>query len=265
MEFDGIELTRCTEGVLVAKLNRPERLNALGATQFRELATFGSAARKDPDLRVLILTGAGAAFSVGYESEEVDEFATLSTLDIVDRQDRAAQAIVAIRSLHTPVIAAVNGLAAGVGFSLALAACIRLAARSASFTAESAQFALSPGDLGASWLLPRIVGPAVAADMCYTGRPVEAAEAERIGLVNEVVEDDNLLDRSLELAELIGRNSPAAVQMSKRVLQANLEVSSYAAALEMENRGQALLTRGADMKEALAAYVAKRAPVFTGR
>ena len=123
---------------------------------------------------------------------------------------------------------------------------------------------LSAGDLGTSWLLPRLIGPARAAEFAYTGRFIEAEEAERIGLLNRVVAPDELLDATLELAGQIAANSPGGVQLSKRALQANMEAGSYAAALELENRGQALLTRGSDMPEALAAFKEKRAPRFTG-
>ena len=123
---------------------------------------------------------------------------------------------------------------------------------------------LSAGDLGTSWLLPRLIGPARAAEFCYTGRFMEAEEAERLGLLNRVVPADQLLDDALELAAQIAANSPGGVQLSKRALQANMEAASFAAAMELENRGQALLTRGSDMPEALAAFKEKRAPRFTG-
>ena len=123
---------------------------------------------------------------------------------------------------------------------------------------------LSAGDLGTSWLLPRLIGPARAAEVCYTGRFIEAEEAERIGLLNRVVPADDLLGATLELAGQIAANSPGGVQLSKRALQANMEAASFAAAQELENRGQALLTRGSDMPEALAAFKEKRAPRFTG-
>jgi enoyl-CoA hydratase/carnithine racemase len=124
---------------------------------------------------------------------------------------------------------------------------------------------LSVGELGTSWTLSRLVGPGRAAEIAFTGRQVHAEEAERIGLVNRVVGAESLLDEAIALALAIASNSPGGVRMSKRALQASAEISSYAAALEMENRGQALLTRGSDMPEALAAFKEKREPVFTGR
>ena len=163
-----------------------------------------------------------------------------------------------------PVIAAVNGPATGGGLALALAADIRIGSPGARFNAAFVRIGLSAGDLGTSWLLPRLIGPARAAEFAYTGRFIEAEEAERIGLLNRVVPPGDLLDATLELAGQIAANSPGGVQLSKRALQANMEAASYAAALELENRGQALLTRGSDMPEALAAFKEKRAPRFTG-
>ena len=164
-----------------------------------------------------------------------------------------------------PVIAAIHGPAAGGGLALSLAADIRLAAPTAKFNAAFVRVGLSVGELGTSWQLTRLVGPGRAAEIGYTGRMVEADEAARIGLVNRIVPSDKLFDEALDLAKQIARNSPGGVRMSKRALQRNQEVTSYAAALELENRGQALLTRGEDMPEALAAFKDKREPEFTGR
>jgi enoyl-CoA hydratase/carnithine racemase len=124
---------------------------------------------------------------------------------------------------------------------------------------------LSVGELGVSYNLTRLVGLGRAAEIGYTGRIVEAAEAARIGLVNRVIPAEKLFDEALAMAWLIATNSPGGVRMSKRAIQRNQEITSYAAALELENRGQALLTRTDDMPEALAAFKEKREPRFTGR
>lgn len=263
--METIELTRPADGVVLATLNRPDRLNAMTVTMFAELEELAFALGEDDDVRVVVLTGAGKAFCAGYDLDDADELAELTALGMLDRQERAARSLSALRALRVPVIAAVNGAAAGGGLSLVLAADIRLAARSAKFNAAFVRIGLSAGDLGASWLLSRIIGPALAAEIAYTGRFVLADEAERIGLVNRTVDDDRLLGEALAMADLIRANSPGGVQLSKRALQANMEIGSYAAALELENRGQALLTRSEDMPEALAAFREKRAPNFTGR
>jgi enoyl-CoA hydratase/carnithine racemase len=232
-------------------------------TMFGELEHAAEAFDGEDDCRVAILTGAGAAFCAGYDLADADDLAGLGALGMLDQQERAARALLAIRSMRVPVIAAVNGAAAGGGMSLALAADIRIASPAARFNAAFVRIGLSAGDLGTSWLLTRLIGPAHTSEICFTGRLVAAEEAFRLGLVNSVSE--HLLDDAMALASTIVANSPGGVQLSKRALQANLEVSSYAAALELENRGQALLTRSADMPEALNAFKEKRPAVFTGR
>jgi enoyl-CoA hydratase/carnithine racemase len=256
-------LEQPVEGVLVATLNRPDRLNAMTDAMFEELEQLAFANRFS-DLRALILTGAGRAFCAGFDLDDADRLAELSPMGMLTQQERAARALSGLRGLPMPVIAAVNGPATGGGLALALAADIRIGSTAARFNAAFVRIGLSAGDLGTSWLLPRLIGPARAAEFAYTGRFIEAEEAERIGLLNRVVEPGDLLDATLELAAQIAANSPGGVQLSKRALQANMEVGSYAAALELENRGQALLTRGSDMPEALAAFKEKRPARFTG-
>ncbi|WP_280423088.1 enoyl-CoA hydratase/isomerase family protein, partial [Nocardia carnea] len=163
------------------------------------------------------------------------------------------------------VIAAVHGPATGGGMALALACDIRLAAPTLKMSAAFVKVGLSFGELGTSFNLARLVGPARAAEIGYTARIVEASEALRIGLVNHVVPSEELLGEALAMARRIAQNSPGGVRLSKRAIQRNSEIGSYEAALELENRGQALLTRTADMPEALAAFKAKRTPEFTGR
>jgi enoyl-CoA hydratase/carnithine racemase len=180
-------------------------------------------------------------------------------------QELATGALAAIRGLPVPVIAAVNGAAAGGGMALALCADIRLASPAGRLNAAFVKIGLSVGELGTSWQLTRLVGLGRAAEIAYTGRMVEADECERIGLVNRVVPAARLLDEALAVAARVAANSPGGVRLSKRALQANQEVASYAAALELENRGQALLTRGEDMAEALSAFKERREPQFTGR
>ena len=260
-----ITVTQPAEGVALITLNRPDRLNAMTVTMFDELEETARSIGGDSDVRVVILTGAGKAFCAGYDLDDAEGIPELSPLGMLERQEHAARAMVAVRSLPVPVIAAVNGAAAGGGFSLSLTADIRLGSPTAKFNAAYVRIGLSVGDLGASWLLPRLIGPGRAAEIAYTGRIVEAEEAERLGLLNAVTGPDDLLDKALAMARQICANSPGGVKLTKRSLQANLEISSFAAALELENRGQALLTRCADMPEALAAFREKRAPNFTGR
>jgi enoyl-CoA hydratase/carnithine racemase len=262
--YETLTLEQPADGVLVATLDRPDRLNAMTDTMFAEFERLAEEWRSG-DLRALILTGAGGAFCAGYDLADAEHLAGLTPTGMLSLQERAARSLLAIRTLPMPVIAAVNGAATGGGLSLALAADIRIGSPNARFNAAFVRIGLSAGDLGASWLLPRLIGPARAAEFAYTGRFMEAEEAEQVGLLNRVVPAERLIDGALELAGEIAANSPAGVQLSKRALQANMEAASFAAALELENRGQALLTRGEDMREALAAFKERRAPRFSGR
>lgn len=262
--YETLTLGEPSPGVLLVTLNRPERYNALTKTMFDEFGDLARAVDADDGCRVVILTGAGKAFCSGYDLADAEELPHLAPLAMLAAQERATRSLVAVRAMRVPVIAAVNGAAAGGGLSLALAADIRLASTSAKFNAAFVRIGLSAGDLGASWLLTRLIGPAKTSEICFTGRLVKAEEALAIGLVNSVFAPEDLLDEALSLAVAIVANSPGGVQLSKRALQANLEISSYAAAIELENRGQALLVQGTDMAEALMAFKEDREPRFTG-
>ncbi|HEY2195139.1 MAG TPA: enoyl-CoA hydratase-related protein [Actinomycetospora sp.] len=260
-----LRLDRPRDGVVVLTLDRPDRFNAMTDTMFAELETVATRLDREDGVRVVVVTGAGRAFCGGYDLADAEELTSLGAIGMLDLQERAARALTAVRSIRVPVIAAVNGAAAGGGLALALAADIRLGSPAAKFNAAFVRIGLSAGDLGTSWLLPRLIGPAATAEFVFTGRLMEAEEAARTGLLNRIVPAEELLDAAVEMAGLISANSPAGVRMSKRALQSNMEVSSYAAALELENRGQALLTRTEDMPEALSAMREKRSPEFRGR
>jgi enoyl-CoA hydratase/carnithine racemase len=265
MQLATIALEERAPGVVVATLNRPDRLNAMTFQMFDDLAALPLLLRDEDDLRALIITGAGRAFCAGFDLDEVGRITELGVRAFLKFQELATGALAGIRALPVPVIAALNGAAAGGGMSLALACDIRLASPTAQLNAAFVKIGLSVGELGTSWQLTRLVGSGRAAEIAYTARPVHAEEAERIGLVNRVVPAEDLLDEAMALAARVASNSPGGVRLSKRALQANQEINSYAAALELENRGQALLTRGEDMPEALAAFKEKREPQFTGR
>jgi len=251
-------------GIGVLRVNRPERMNSQTVRMFTE---YGLAARalRDSRLRALILTGAGErAFCAGFDLDEIDVITRMGVREFLEFLETATGGIQAIRHLPFPVIAAVHGAAIGGGLALALAADIRLVSPTAKFSAAFLKVGLSLGELGTSYNLSRLIGPGRAAEIGYTARIVGAEEAVAIGLANSVLPADRLYDEAVALARLIAANSPGGVQMSKRAIQRNQEITSYAAALELENRGQALLSRTADMPEALAAFKERRAPRFTG-
>lgn len=258
-----LRLDRPREGVVVLVLDRPDRYNAMTETMFDDLEAVCVALDREVGLRAVVLTGAGKAFCAGYDLADAEKLTSLGALGMLDLQEKAARAMAAVRAIGVPVIAAVNGPAAGGGLALALAADIRYAGPAATFTPSFVTIGLSAGDLGVSWLLPRLIGPAAAAEFCYTARRIGAEEAERVRLVNRLVPDP--VATALETAEAVCGNSPGGIRMSKKALHANMEVTSYTAAMELENRGQALLTRTDDMAEALDAARSRRAPRFTGR
>jgi enoyl-CoA hydratase/carnithine racemase len=260
--YETLLLEEVSPGIVVVTLNRPDRYNAMTNTMFDEVERMALDLNEEDDCRVIVLTGAGKAFCAGYDLADAERLKDLGAIGMLDQQERAARAIMAIRNVRHPTIAAVNGPATGGGLALALACDIRVAGPEARFNTAFVKIGLSSGDLGTSWVLSRLCGPAVASDLGFTGRMVLADEALSIRLVNRVAED--LMGETVALAAQIVANSPCGVQLSKRALVANMEVGSYAAAIELENRGQALLTRGSDMPEALAAFKEKRPPVFTG-
>jgi enoyl-CoA hydratase/carnithine racemase len=260
-----IELAVVDGDIVIMRINRPERMNSQTVRMFTE---HGMVARslRDSHARALIITGSGQrAFCAGFDIDEVDVITRMGVRDFLKFQEIATGGLAAIHALPFPVISAVHGPATGGGFALALASDIRLAAPTAKFSAAFVRVGLSVGELGTSWQLTRLVGPGRAAEIAFTGRVVGAAEAERIGLVNRVVPAEQLMDQALEMARLIASNSPGGIKLSKQALQRNHEIGSYASALELENRGQALLTRCSDMPEALAAFKEHRAPRFTGK
>jgi enoyl-CoA hydratase/carnithine racemase len=252
-------------GIAVATLNRPDRLNALTFQMFDELARLAADIAADDRVRVLVLTGAGRGFCAGLDLTDAATLPDMTTATFLDGQEVWSRAITSFRRLPKPVIAAVNGPAAGAGFSLALAADIRIATPAARFSAAYIKIGLTGGDCGSSWMLPRIVGLGHAYEILLTGRLVEADEAARIGLVNRVVPAEDLLTAALEVAELIAANSPLGVRLTKQMVQANVDAPSLEAAVELENRNQALTAGTQDMAEALAAFLERRPPAFTGR
>ena len=264
-ELETLSLEQLADGTVLLKLSRPHRMNSQTVRMFHEYGTVARVLR-DSNTRALIITGAGdRAFCAGFDTDEIGVLTSMGTREFLKFMETASQAVAGIRQLPFPVIAAVNGPASGGGLSLALAADVRLASPSAAFNLAFIKVGLSIGELGTTWTLPRLIGLGRACELAYTGRTVHSGEAERIGLVNRVVASETLLGESLALAQRISRNSPGGVALSKKALLRNQEITSFSAAMELENRGQALLTRTEDMAEALAAARARRAPDFHGR
>lgn len=252
------------DGVTIVWLNRPKQLNAMMHQLFAEAVEELDAAAKDRDCRVVILTGAGRAFSAGGDLDSLDIIdGTKSTIPQTRETFALASALITrLQSMPQPVIAAVNGPAAGGGFSLCLAADTRICSESARFNAAFVRIGLTGCEMGISYLLPRIVGPTSAFELMLSGRLIDAAEAHRIGLVLEVVPDDALLDRAVEIAKSFIRNSPIGVAMTKEVMWANLAASSLEDALVTEMHAQMLCGHTKDHREAVDAFLGKRDATF---
>lgn len=228
-------------GIVVMAVNRPHRANSQTVEMFGEIAGATALLRHAP-LRALIVTGAGGkAFCTGFDLDEVDVLTRMSVSEFTDLVETAAAGSTGLRALPYPVIAAVSGPAAGGGMSLALAADIRIADHTASFSAGFVRVGLSIGELGTSWNLVRLLGPGRAAELAFTGRTVRAAEAFRIGLADRLTDTGTALDAALELAETIAEHSDDSVRSTKNAFVRNLENNSFRSALEVDTRGQALV------------------------
>lgn len=254
------------DGIAVLTLNRPARLNALHWDLMRELHAQLDEIKADPSIRLLIVTGAGRGFCSGLDLQRGDPLGgNDSILQVLERQELVANLAIKLRKLPIPVIAAVNGPAAGAGIALALAADIRICTPEAKFSAAFVRIGISACDVGVSYMLPRIVGHGVASEIMLTGKLVGAEQAERIGLVSRVVPNEDLLDSAIEFAGEITRNSPFGVRMTKEVLAFSVDAPSIEAAVEMENRTQVIAVQTEDMKEAVAAFKEKREAKFEYR
>lgn len=253
--------------VSVVRLNRPERLNAMSIDLCLDLKASLEELGRDNDTRVVVLTGAGRAFCSGLDLKDHSVIPDIDGLTIPRIGPRAiriySQLIPLMRHLPQPILAAVNGVAYGGGMCLSLGADLRIASESAIFNATGIVNGLTSTELGASWLLPRLVGAAHSNDLLLTGRRIDAAEALRMGLVSRVVSDDAILDTALEMAESMCAYSPFGVQMTKQVLWANLECGSLDAAIEVEDRNQIMLGMTDNLPEAITAFDQKRKPVYT--
>jgi 2-(1,2-epoxy-1,2-dihydrophenyl)acetyl-CoA isomerase len=256
-------LLRVEHGVAWITLNRPERLNAFAGTMRDDLHDAIARAADDEAVRVLVITGNGRAFGTGADLEV--------TGDLVDRGDSEAferlvesgmRAVRRLRAVRQPVIAAVNGPAAGAGASLALACDVRIASDKASFGLTFNRIGLHP-DWGGSWFLPRLVGAGRAAELILSARMVPADEALRIGLVERVVPADRFEDEVRAFAAELAAKPPLALAAAKRTLARSLD-ATLDEILAAERDEQMACFRSADAREGIAAFNEKRPPVFRG-
>jgi enoyl-CoA hydratase len=254
--------------VALVTLNRPERMNSMAFDVMVPLKKVLEELTYDNSVRVVVLTGAGRGFSSGADHKSAGAVPNIDGLTRPTFALRSMEVlddvILALRKMHQPVIAAVNGAAIGGGLCLALACDIRLAGDGAFFRAAGINNGLTASELGLSYLLPRAIGSSRAFELMLTGRDVDADEAERIGLVSRSVPGDELLETCYQMAEKIVGFSRPGIELTKRTLWTGLDAASLEAHMQAEGLGQLfvrLLT--ANFEEAVAARAEKRPPIFT--
>ena len=253
------------DGVATVTFDRPERLNALTFDVYADLRDLLAELPQRQGVRVLVLTGAGRGFCSGGDVHEIiAALRGLGPRELLEFTRMTGSVVQRLRELPLPVIAAVNGVAAGAGAVIALAADFRLLARSASFAFLFTKVGLAGADMGAAYLLPRLVGLARATELLLLGDPVDAAAAAAAGLANQVVDDAELPAATAALAGRLAAGPTLAYGTTKALLSRELDMN-LAAAVELEAVAQALMMTSADHAEFLAAFTERREPRWTGR
>ncbi len=283
MGFEAIQSETLEHGVLVLTLDDPSTLNSLGEPLTSELVSELDRFAEDPDLRCVVLTGAGRSFSSGANvrgfarnieerdaatSDEPPPPAPWPSLDSAFTAGEAREAVgpALVHRLHNlqkPSIAAVNGFAYGLGCGIALSCDIRVAGESARFSEAFVRNGLIPAD-GSPWQLPKLIGVARTLWMQYTGEPIDGREAERIGLVNVTVPDEELLDTAVEMATRLARGPMFAMGMIKQLVTRGFD-QTLPEHLALASRAQELARQTDDHREGVRAFTEKREPNFTGR
>ena len=251
-----------TDGIATIRLNDPERLNALTFETYAELERAFAAMAADEGVKVVVLTGAGKGFcSGGSVHGIIAKLLDMSAEEQLSFTTLTCAVVQNMRALKKPIIAAVNGIAAGAGAILALASDIRLLADRAKFAFLFTKVGLSGADMGACYLLPRIVGHGRAAELLFTGETIDAQECFRIGLANRVIVHDHLMDEAYDWARQLNDGPLKAIGVTKELLDREADMD-LAQALDLEAREQARLMQGPDFQEGYHAFIEKRPAKF---
>jgi enoyl-CoA hydratase/carnithine racemase len=250
----------------IVTLDRPQALNALSEGLVAELGDYVFGLKRRPECRVVILRGAGRGFCAGLDIKENRTPTNETQMQRSWRvQTELGDVLKAMRQVPQPFIALGHGSACGGGFSLMLASDVRFGAPSLRMNAAYIKIGLGGADIGSSYFLPRLVGASLAAELLLTGRFIHADRALRLGLLSDVVGEDDLLDTGLALAAEMVANAPYGLALTKQALNMNIDAPSIDAAFALEDRQQVMLTATDDHREAMTAFVEKRAPVYHGR
>ncbi|MEU8826536.1 enoyl-CoA hydratase family protein [Streptomyces sp. NPDC048636] len=253
------------DGVANVTLARPEKLNALTFGAYADLRDLLTELAREGSVRALVLGGEGRGFCSGGDVDDIiGATLAMDTRQILDFNRMTGQVVRALRECPFPVVAAVHGAAAGAGAVLALAADFRVADPTARFSFLFTKVGLSGGDMGAAYLLPRVVGLGHATRLLMLGEPVRAAEAERIGLISVMTDEGEAQSRAEALARRLADGPSLALAQTKALLTAELDMP-LAASIEMDAATQALLMNGADYAEFHSAFTARREPRWQGR
>ncbi len=281
MNFETIKFDLREDGIGILTLNRPDNLNAMSFQMFEDLHTILDSLMVNLDARVLILKGAGKTFCAGLDLKELtilqakkkpDDFKEkFYYFDIPETlksslyfQWRLSRVIIKMRKISQPIIAVIQGAAAGGGFALTLASDIRIAGERARFNNAFIKLGLSGSDVGTSYFLPRLIGMSRAAEILYTGRFIDAEEAEKIGLVFKIVEgdEDKLLAEAFKIADNLLAKSPLGLRMTKEAINVSLDSPSLETIIQLENRAQTLCSSSLDIREGVSAFFEKRKPKY---
>jgi enoyl-CoA hydratase/carnithine racemase len=253
------------DGVATVTFDRPQRLNALTFQVYADLRDLLTELPQREDVRVLVITGSGRGFSSGGDVKEIiGALQTMDPRDLLAFTRMTGTVTQRMRDCPLPIIASVNGIAAGAGAVIALAADLRIMAASATFSFLFTKVGLSGGDMGSAYLLPRLVGLGRASELLLLGEPVTAQRALAIGLANDVVEDSDLATQTAGLAKRLADGPALAYAATKMLLSKQLDMN-LSAALELDSMTQALLMKSADHAEFYAAFREGREPKWSGR